>query len=108
MLPGIPGTLSDLQQKLPDLQGTLPGFQGTLPDFWGTFPGLLGALIDAPLISAGFRYHSSGIHQPKFRNIDILVLTPEQSPEWNGTGMHDWNGCKKLPNMASFAYSHEK
>ena len=40
--------------------------------------------------SCGFRYHSSGIHQPKFRNIDIPVLTPEQSPEWTGTEWH-WN-----------------
>ena len=48
------------------------------------------AHIDAPLIPAGFWYHSSGIHQPKFLNIDIPVLTPEQSLEWIGTEWH-WN-----------------
>ena len=40
--------------------------------------------------SCGFRYHSSGLYQPKFRNIDIPVLTLEQSPEWTGTEWH-WN-----------------
>ena len=42
------------------------------------------------------------------QNFRILIFRYlHQNSPWNGTGMHDWNGCKKLPNMASFAYSHK-
>ena len=41
--------------------------------------------------SCGFRWHSSGIYQPKYilpQNSVIPMFTPEQSPEWTGTEWH--------------------
>lgn len=52
--------------------------------------------------SCRFRCHSSGIYQTNFWNFVIPVFTPEQSPEWNGTGMQWPEWTLKIAKYGKF------